>query len=110
MQKTYTESDLRSAYWRGHKDGYKVAQGHYAFGDGRGPDNCTCPVPTDLTEVATDEEGRVTTITEHHTAVIDGGHTATCACGWRGICWTYADGSAYEDAAAHKRYYENEKS
>lgn len=40
-------------------------------------------------------------MSEHTTAVTDGGRTANCTCGWQGR-WPYADGSAYTDAARHK--------
>ena len=43
-------------------------------------------------------------MTEHITAVTDGGTRVTCTCGWYSR-WHIADGSAYEEAAAHKRSY-----
>lgn len=47
-------------------------------------------------------------MTDHNTIVTDGGTRATCTCGWYSR-WAVADGSAYEDAAAHKRRYAKEE-
>ena len=49
-----------------------------------------------------------TTMTEHNTTVTGNGTFATCTCGWYSR-WAAADGSAYEDAAAHKRHHAKEE-
>ena len=49
-----------------------------------------------------------TDMPEHETSVTDGGRTATCTCGWYSR-WAAADGSAYEDAAGHKRHHAKEE-
>lgn len=49
-----------------------------------------------------------TTMTEHNTTVTGNGTFATCTCGWYSR-WAAADGSAYEDAAGHKRHHAKEE-